>query len=333
MTYRLVDQDPEFGSIHALTAVLFTSDGYCLAEPHDPTLSEGTVRPEEHPLLDAVLRIPLETHGFRMQRVHTIGVDDQLPPTRWYCFMEGSPYAGRRPHAKVPLRHYPPEELAEAFRRRGADTEERLVRDATRLFRTQDDASVLADSLRLLEPSYLRAETPHGQSGVGGTAADWRRSREPVVDGLAGDGDFLDVGCANGHLMESVRQWAAERGRTIEPYGVDIGARLVALARARLPQWADRLWIGNALDWIPPDGRRFDHVHTRLDVAPVGRRPEFLRHLVRYVLRPGGRLIVTHHDVGAGEEAASVLRELGHDVVGRSGQVAWIDPPANHPST
>ncbi|GAA1533136.1 hypothetical protein GCM10009827_058900 [Dactylosporangium maewongense] len=50
----------------------------------------------------------------------------------------------------------------------------------------------------------------------------------------------MQVGCANGLLMESVHRWAAERGRRVEPFGVDLGARLVAAARVRLPHWADR---------------------------------------------------------------------------------------------
>jgi hypothetical protein len=44
--------------------------------------------------------------------------------------------------------------------------------------------------------------------------------------------------------MESVAAWCAERGLAIEPYGVDISPALAELARRRLPQWADRIWVG-----------------------------------------------------------------------------------------
>jgi hypothetical protein len=71
-----------------------------------------------------------------------------------------------------------------------------------------------ADSLRLLEPAYLRAATVQGGSGVGGSAEDWRRDRIGITEGIDGDGIFLDVGCANGLLMESVQLWCRKRGST-----------------------------------------------------------------------------------------------------------------------
>ena len=60
--------------------------------------------------------------------------------------------------------------------------------------------------------------------------------------------------------MESVAAWCAERGLAIEPYGVDISPALAELARRRLPQWADRIWVGNAVNWRPPGAMRFDYV-------------------------------------------------------------------------
>jgi hypothetical protein len=51
-----------------------------------------------------------------------------------------------------------------------------------------------------------------------------------IVDGIDSDGTFLDLGCANGPLMESVVEWAAERGHRIEPYGVDLAPGLAQLA-------------------------------------------------------------------------------------------------------
>jgi hypothetical protein len=72
--------------------------------------------------------------------------------------------------------------------------------------------------------------------------------------------------------MESVAAWCAERGLAIEPYGVDISPALAELARRRLPQWADRIWVGNAVNWRPPGGMRFDYVHILLDCVPRARR-------------------------------------------------------------
>lgn len=64
--------------------------------------------------------------------------------------------------------------------------------------------------------------------------------RRHITEGIADDGTFLDVGCANGLLMESVAAWCAERGLDVEPYGVDISPALAELARRRLPQWVGR---------------------------------------------------------------------------------------------
>ena len=58
----------------------------------------------------------------------------------------------------------------------------------------------------------------------------------------------------------------------------------------RLPQWADRLFVGDALAWEPP--RRFDFVRTELMYAPQERRRELVGQLLARVVAPGGRLIV-----------------------------------------
>ncbi len=143
----------------------------------------------------------------------------------------------------------------------------------------------------LIRPAYLGAETPYGQSGkFGDDAAAWERSRRLVVDAVDRDGTFLDVGCANGLLMETVRAWAAEDGHAVEPYGLEIVPELAELARLRLPGWRDRIFIGNGLDWSPP--RRFDFIRTGLDYVPRRRRSDLIEHLVRDVCEPGGRLIV-----------------------------------------
>ncbi|MFC1440443.1 class I SAM-dependent methyltransferase [Streptacidiphilus sp. N1-10] len=154
-----------------------------------------------------------------------------------------------------------------------------------------DQAGWHAAVLAVLEPAYLAADNPRAQSGHSGDVAHWRRARGLLVDALPEQGgSFLDIGCANGHLMETLTEWAAERGTVIDPYGVDISPRLAALARQRCPQWADRIWSANAMGWQPP--RRFDIVRTGLDYVPPATRPAYLKHLMTRVLVPGGRLIV-----------------------------------------
>jgi hypothetical protein len=153
-----------------------------------------------------------------------------------------------------------------------------------------DEAGWHAAVLAIIEPAYLGAATPEGQSGRSGGAADWEGARRFLLDAVDRDGSFLDVGCANGLLMESVHAWGAEDGRSLEPYGVEISAPLADLARRRCPQWADRIWTANALGWEPP--RTFDVVRTGLDYVPDGRRPDLVRHLLDHVVATGGRLLV-----------------------------------------
>jgi SAM-dependent methyltransferase len=141
--------------------------------------------------------------------------------------------------------------------------------------------------VEVYEEHYLASDDPRRQSGFGGDEARWEAARRPIVDAIDRDGSFLDVGCANGYLLESLVRWCPHR---IEPYGLDFSPRLVELARERLPQWADRIFLGDALDWEPP--RRFDFVRTELVYAPEERRRELIERLLERVVEPGGRLIV-----------------------------------------
>ena len=108
------------------------------------------------------------------------------------------------------------------------------VRAAAHSYRTLDERTCCADSLRTLEPGYLCGQTPQQGSGFGGDEQAWRQARQHLTEGIVTDGSFLDVGCANGLLMESVAAWCAERGLTVEPYGIDISTRFADLARRRL---------------------------------------------------------------------------------------------------
>jgi 2-polyprenyl-3-methyl-5-hydroxy-6-metoxy-1,4-benzoquinol methylase len=125
------------------------------------------------------------------------------------------------------------------------------------------------------EQAYLTTDDPRAQSGFHGSARRWEAARRPIVEALDGDGTFLDVGCANGLLMESVGEWTPFE---IEPYGVDFAAGLVELARRRLPNWADRIWLGDAATWTPPF--RFDFVHTRIEIGALEHVRSFGHRLV-----------------------------------------------------
>ncbi len=149
--------------------------------------------------------------------------------------------------------------------------------------------------LAIVEANCLSADNPRAQSGHSGDKARWEQARRLLVDAIPGNCSFLDVGCAdvarrcwdvlgNGHLMESLVNWIAEDGRTVEPYGVEISPALADLARRR-PEWSHRIWTGNILAWRPP--RKFDVVRTGLDYVPRNRRADLVEHVLHEVLVPG----------------------------------------------
>jgi hypothetical protein len=320
-----------------LTLVPFFPDGQCAVVRIGGgfELPSGRVECGEDLALDASLRILLATAGFRRQSFHAFAQRGE----HVLAWCEGNAYRGNRPHATVPLEIGAPDAIVELLRASGATRLAELVDTAVRSYQSIDPEAFLVEQNHLLERAYLAADTAEAGSGFGGTPAEWRAAREPVTDGIDRDGTLLDLGCANGLLMESVHRWCGERGITIEPYGVDIGPGLVDRARVRLPQWADRIWVGNAADWVHPDGARFDFVHTLLDEVPRRRRADLVSHILGVLVQPGGRLLVSHYLRTADHDrtAAEQLRDLGWAVVGESRprldapgtppQTAWIDAP------
>lgn len=187
--------------------------------------------------------------------------------------------------------------------------------------------------LRALEASYLRRSDPIEQSGFGGGSVRWRAEREPILDAVTSDGDLLDIGCANGYLLECLVAWGQERGVSLIPYGLDLGARLIDLARQRHPRFADHFYVGNAWDWEPP--RRFRYVYTLLDAVPLDYLPAYLHRLLERVVAPGGRLIPGDYGSRSrgfpARDVASILRSAGLTVAGSAtagdgiARCAWAD--------
>lgn len=189
-----------------------------------------------------------------------------------------------------------------------------------------------------LEPAYLAADNPRGQSGYGGDDERWERARRVIADGIHRDGTFLDIGCASGLLMECIVPWAAARGYRIEPYGLDISAPLVDLARRRLPAWAERILTGNAFDWQPP--RRFTFVRTELVYVPASLYRIYVQRLLDEYVEPAGRLLVCSYGNSRRPEPkveplGDILSGWGFDVAGEAeavelngvlvNRVAWLD--------
>jgi len=138
---------------------------------------------------------------------------------------------------------------------------------------------------------YLAADNPRAQSGHGGDEAAYRYTRMMVLEAIHKSGTFLDVGCANGYLMESLHRWLAGSGLAVEFYGLDISAGLLALAKERLPQWRDRFTLGNALYWSPT--AKYDLVYlSGTEYVPLGRQKELVDHLFDDYVASGGHLIL-----------------------------------------
>jgi hypothetical protein len=179
----------------------------------------------------------------------------------------------------------------------------------------------------LVVPAYLAADTPWGQSGKSGDEALWEEGRRHIADAIDRGGTFLDVGCASGYLMECIVGWSSHH---IEPYGLEIAPELAELARRRLPQWADRISVGNALTWTP--ARRFDFVRTGLEYVPPPRRRDLVAHLLEFC----DRLIVGSFNEEVEDRALErAVESWGYAVAGRSERahrdprvmrrVFWID--------
>jgi 2-polyprenyl-3-methyl-5-hydroxy-6-metoxy-1,4-benzoquinol methylase len=183
----------------------------------------------------------------------------------------------------------------------------------------------------LVADAYLASDDPRAQSGKSGDEVDWRWSRELVLDACSRDASLLDVGCANGYLMESLERWGRSRGMTISPYGLDISPRLVSLARERLPHWADRIATGNVMTWNPT--RRFDVVHTGLDYVPAARRRDLVERIVALFLAPGGRLVLrAERERDPGDELRAMgfvchALEAVHPLTGVMRRSVWLAAP------
>lgn len=180
----------------------------------------------------------------------------------------------------------------------------------------------------LVVHAYLASDTPWGGSGKSGTLADWEYSRSLIADAIDADGSFLDVGCANGYLLECLPRWTSHR---LDRYGLDIAPALVERARHRLPELADALFVGNALTWEPP--RAFTYIRTGLEYVPRHRRLEFVERL----LHGCRRLIVgVFNEEQHARPTEELIRSWGLRVTGRSERpnrhkpqvdyrVLWID--------
>lgn len=190
--------------------------------------------------------------------------------------------------------------------------------------------NVYFDAVRTAITEYYLADpsNPYQQSGRSSGPERWKETRQCIVEAVHRDGDFLDVGCANGLLLEDLIGWAEERGFSIRPHGIDLVSELIELARQRLIQHAGSFEVANAFYWRPT--RQFDFVRTNLDYVQRQDWAEFISRQHTAVAK-GGRLIVCHYRNQDDErvDVRALLIELGYAVVGQTeapgNSVAWCE--------
>ena len=168
--------------------------------------------------------------------------------------------------------------------------------------------------------AYLAESDPIRQSGFGGGRVRWRAEREAILEGVNGSGSFVDLGCANGYLLECLQTWGHERGVSLSPFGIDHSADLVALARHRFSGLETHFTAANAWSWRPPAPIRF--VYTLHDAVPPAYLGDYLNRLLREVVAPAGRLIVGAYGSRSRGlppfDVAGLMRTLQMPVVGRT---------------
>ena len=184
---------------------------------------------------------------------------------------------------------------------------------------------------------YVSRDNPRAQSGHGSDVYRWRNVRWMILEAINRDGTFLDVGCANGHLIESLDTWMDGTGVEVEFHGLEISDDLYRLAWERLPDFRLRLHHGNALYWKP--AFQFDYVYTMiLPDFPESLRKGFLDNLIGNYLKPTGRLILGPWNdpnleymlTQYGYPVSGYCEKSGTDRAGELRRVVWIDVQPGH---
>jgi 2-polyprenyl-3-methyl-5-hydroxy-6-metoxy-1,4-benzoquinol methylase len=191
-----------------------------------------------------------------------------------------------------------------------------------------DDMRWYRETCARLTAAYLSGDNPRAQSGHSGDQKHWTQARSLIAEAINRDGTFLDIGCANGFLLECLVGWVSARGYRVEPYGLDFSPELLELARKRLPHWTDRLFLGNAIDWEPP--RRYDFVRTHLEYVPHKSQEHLIRRLLKHVVVPGGRIIIGTFNEPKARDADPSTEQLiaswGFKISGRTERPHFRDP-------
>lgn len=107
----------------------------------------------------------------------------------------------------------------------------------------------------------------------------------------------LDVGCGVMGWLRVLSAWAGPNGRVV---GTDVDPRMIERANELVASEAltNVVVIADDLFHSQLPAASFDLVHSRFQIAPLGRATEQLA-VYRRLLRPGGMLIVEDPDMGS----------------------------------
>ena len=160
----------------------------------------------------------------------------------------------------------------------------------------------------LIEEAYVAAGAgPAGSGSTDTSEGVWRAKRQHLTVPMDRDGAWLDVGCANAHLLVTLPKWVSERGIRVTPHGLELLPRVAALARSLHPELADSIWTGSVMQWKPP--RRFRYVTALSDAVPPDRLGDLVSRLLDLFIEPGGRLILSSY-ANASEPPRDLFDEL-----------------------
>ncbi len=158
----------------------------------------------------------------------------------------------------------------------------------------------------LIEGSHVTGSDPQG------LLEHWTQNRKPICGAIEKPGTLLDVGCANGFLLACLQLWSQHQ---ITPYGVDVDAGSLAIARDLLPEYANH-FVQLALEQLPTRARlglptRFDYVYWNVWDGLDFNEPLYQRYAENAfaAARVGGRLILGFYDTD-------------HDAISR--QLEWL---------
>jgi SAM-dependent methyltransferase len=145
----------------------------------------------------------------------------------------------------------------------------------------------------LIEGSHVTGGDPHG------LLEHWIEHRQPICGAIEKLGTLLDIGCANGFLLACLQLWSEHQ---ITPYGIDVDAGSLEMARVLLPEYASH-FAQCSLEQLPTRASlglptRFDYVYWNVWDGLDFNEPQYQTYAENAfaAARDGGRLILGFYD-------------------------------------